>query len=392
MDAPAGLAASLALIHDMREEGWPSMDQMGELLTSRLPLVAPGLRVTAVRHPLVRVVSRFAPADSSRAAFLADRVINRMALYPRRLRREVRGRFDLYHVVDHSYAQLVHDLPPGRTIVTCHDVDTFRSLAQPEDEPRGALFRAMTRRILGGLRRAAWVVCGSEAARDDLVRLGLADPSRLRVVRNGIDPALLDAPPPEARRRAAALWPADDGAVDVLHVGNDIPRKRVDRLLHIVAALRETGLRPRLIRVGSPIQPHHRQLAGQLSLTDRIVELPFLDRDVLRAVYERCAVLLLPSDREGFGLPVVEAFAAGRPAVISDIPALREVAAGLATSVVDGAPAAEWVEAIRHALAQEGRDEGARSRDRRAHAASLTWDQHVRGLIPIYASLLGRHS
>ena len=67
-----------------------------------------------------------------RPLFFADRVLNRMVLYPRRVQQEVRGRFDLYHVVDHSYAQLALASPRSRTIVSCHDIDTFRSLVQPD--------------------------------------------------------------------------------------------------------------------------------------------------------------------------------------------------------------------------------------------------------------------
>ena len=58
---------------------------------------------------------------------------------------------------------------------------------------------------------------------------------------------------------------------------------------------------------------------------DAIVVLPFVDRATLAAVYRRAALALLPSEREGFGLPLVEALACGTPVVASDIPVLREV-------------------------------------------------------------------
>jgi glycosyltransferase involved in cell wall biosynthesis len=243
----------------------------------------------------------------------------------------------------------------------------------------------MTRRILRGFRRAAVVVCASEASRDDAVRLKLTEASRLRVVPNGIDPAFLDEPSQEAQDRAAALLPAQRGVVDVLHVGSDIPRKRIDRVIDIVATLRKRGRWVRLVRVGAPFRPEHRQRIADLVVND-VVELPFLERDVLRAVYGRCDVLLLTSDREGYGLPVIEAFAAGKPVVASDIPALRETAGGLATLVrPDALP--DWVAAVERAIT-DGDPDGALGAARRAHAAGLTWNRHVLGLLPIYEELL----
>jgi glycosyltransferase involved in cell wall biosynthesis len=380
------IAGTLAVVHDMVEEGWPSMDQMGRLLVSRVPALAPGLRVTPVTHRLRRVTS-VGPLASVRPVFFADRVLNRMIVYPRRVRREVAGRFDLYHVVDHSYSQLILELPGERTVVTCHDVDTFRSIVKDGEDPRPIWFRTMTRRILRGFRRAAMIVCVSEAARDDLTRFGLADPSRIHVVPNGIDPALLEPPSDAAREQAKALLPPQRGVFDLLHVGNDIPRKRLDRVIDIVATLRKRGHWIRLVRVGSPLRPETRLRAQELAMND-VAELPYLDRDVLRAVYERCDLVLLPSDREGYGLPVVEAFAAGKPVVVSDIPALRESSGGLATCVKPDA-LSEWVEAIERVL-REGDPSGALAAVRRARAAARTWDDHVRGLLPLYAELLDR--
>jgi glycosyltransferase involved in cell wall biosynthesis len=384
MTRDARLTGSIAVLHDMVEEGWPSMDQMGHLLTTRVPALAPGLSVTPVHHRMIRMMS---PVALGRVGplFLADRILNRMVLYPRRVRRAVSGRFDIYHVVDHSYAQLALALPPQCTIVSCHDIDTFRSLVQAEEDPRGPLFNAMTRRILAGLRRAAIVVCGSAAAHDDLVRFDLVDPARLRVVPNGIDPALLEPPPAAARSRAAGLLPAERGVADVLHVGNDIPRKRLDRLVDIVVRLRKRGHRIRLVRVGSPLRPETRQRMAALAFTD-IVELPFIERDVLRAIYARCNLLLLTSDREGYGLPVLEAFAAGKPVVASDLPALRESSGGLAT-LVPADSLDEWVDAIERVLGSEDPG-GALAAERRVHAAARTWDDHVRGLLPVYEELL----
>ena len=58
---------------------------------------------------------------------------------------------------------------------------------------------------------------------------------------------------------------------------------------------------------------------------DAVRVLPFVSPEVLAAVYRRAAMTLLPSESEGFGLPVLESLACGTPVVLSDIPVLREI-------------------------------------------------------------------
>src|SRR5215217_6010300 len=107
------LQGSVAVLHDMVEEQWPSMDQMGELLTSRLPVLAPGLTVTPIRHRMARVFSP-GPLAAIRPLVAVDRVLNRMVLYQRQLRETLSRPLDVYHIVDHSYAQLALELPADR--------------------------------------------------------------------------------------------------------------------------------------------------------------------------------------------------------------------------------------------------------------------------------------
>src|SRR5437879_4234511 len=151
----------IALLCDFTEEHWPSMDQVAAMLLDRLRAeYADTLLVTAVRPRFVRLFSRF---TASRDAFFnADRILNRFVQYPRRLR-QIRNRFDVFHVIDHSYSHLVHHLPAASTVVTCHDLDTFRCILAPASEPRRWPLRALTRRIAAGLCSAARVTCVSPA-------------------------------------------------------------------------------------------------------------------------------------------------------------------------------------------------------------------------------------
>ena len=66
-------------------------------------------------------------------------------------------------------------------------------------------------------------------------------------------------------------------------------------------------------------------MVEDLQIGNSIVVVPFLTRRELAAVYRRATILLMPSEAEGFGLPVVEAMASGTPVVATDLAVLREV-------------------------------------------------------------------
>lgn len=375
----------VALCADFLEEGWPSMDLVADMLLDRLTREHAGeIDATLIRPPLPRRLSRL--ARGTRVVGL-DRVAGRMWDYPR-LAKTIADRFDIFHVVDHSYAQLVHELPGDRTVVTCHDTDTFRSVIEPEREPRSAAFRAMTRRILGGLRKAGHVVCDTEATREALIsKAGFAE-QKTSVVHNGPHPSCTPYPEASSDYEAARLLGPPRSAIDLLHVGSAIPRKRIDHLIRIMAAL---GRRARLVRVGGAFAAEQAALARDLGVSN-VVVLPFLDRSTLAAIYRRSALLLLPSEREGFGLPLVEALSCGTPVVASDIPALREVGGEAVTYCpvgdVDG-----WSRTIAALLderAERPADWARRREEGIRHAEAFSWSTYASEIAALYARMAGR--
>ena len=378
----------VAVMADMLEEGWPSMDLVAEMLVDRLAKEhEAGIAARLVRPPMRR---RFSGRATSGPGFSADRLAGRFVDYPR-LARSIRGDFDVFHVVDHSYAQLVHALPAARTLVTCHDLDTFRSVLHPEAERRSLPFRVMTRRILRGLEKAGHIACDTEATRDGLVAHAHIDPARTSVVHNGPHPSCTPASEAAADSEARRLL-GPRGTIDLLHVGSTIARKRLDTLLRVFAAVRRAYPRARLVRVGGPFTAEQRALVRELHLDGMILVLPFLDRATLAAVYRQSAVLLLPSEREGFGLPVLEALACGTPVIASDIGALREVGGSAATYCPPDDVEA-WATAVLAALAERSADPDAWVRRQQtgvARAASFSWSRYAAELVPLYRALAGR--
>jgi glycosyltransferase involved in cell wall biosynthesis len=379
----------VAILADYLEEGWPSMDLVADMLFDRLQREHAGSVAPSLVRPVMRRRAGRLPG-SGRLTWSSglDRLTNRMWDYPRVVA-DLNGRFDLFHIVDHSYAQLVHRLPAARTLVTCHDLDTFRSVLDPSIEPRSALFRAMTRRILDGLRLAGHVACDTAATRDALVaRAGVAA-DRTSVVPNGPHPSCTPQAEASADFDAARLLGPRGDVVDLLHVGSTIPRKRIDVLLRIFESLRAADRHVRLIRVGGPFTAAQRALARDLGLAESIVVLPTLDRSTLAAVYRRSALLLMPSEREGFGLPVLEALACGTPVVASDLAALREVG-GFAAMYCPVEDVEAWQRTVLRLLDERTQNPAQWNLRRDAgirRAAAFSWSHYANEIVAIYARM-----
>jgi glycosyltransferase involved in cell wall biosynthesis len=367
-------ALRLAVLSDYPEEGWPSMDLCAEQLLAGLP---PGVAPERVCPPFRRRLGRL-PLPR-RLAFNADRLLNRHADFPSHLRGRARW-FDAFHVVDHSYAQLVHALPPGRAGVFCHDLDAFRCLLDPRRDPRPRWFRLLARRVLAGLRKAVAVFYATDAVRAEAERFGLLDPARLVYAPYGV----------------AAEFLAESGSEDdavragvpyLLHVGSCVPRKRVDVLLDVFAAVRAGRPGLRLVQVGGDWTPAQRDQIRRLDLTGAVAQERGVSRARLAAWYRGAAAVLQPSEAEGFGLPVAEALACGAAVVASDLPVLREVG-GDAARYCPVADVPAWADAVGRVLDDPGAAPPPAAR--RAHGRRFSWPAHAATVADAYRRLAGR--
>jgi glycosyltransferase involved in cell wall biosynthesis len=310
-----------------------------------------------------------------------------MCDYPRYLRR-VLGDFDLFHLIDHSYSHLLHELPAGRAMVTCHDLRTFRCLLEPISEPRGRAFRMMTRRILTGLQRACAVSCVSGSTRAELLQHRLVAAHQTVVIPNGVAPEYSLEPESSGDREAARLLgPA--GAVELLNVGGTTPRKRIDVLLRVAAAVRSRYPGLRLIRAGGRLTKAQASLADHLGLHQTIVELPFVNKQVLAAVYRRAALVLCPSEAEGFGLPLLESMACGTPVVASDLRAFRE-AGGAASEYAAVGDVRQWTTVVLDLVGQRHREPALWASRRQAcveRAGNFSWRESAARTAELYHDL-----
>ncbi len=249
----------------------------------------------------------------------------------------------------------------GRLLVTVHDV---LHLAEPRFVP-GVHRRAYARLMFAAVaRRATHVICVSKHTADELMRhTGLAA-SRITVVHNGVTPlGSGDASLPVTERPY------------ILAVGNVKPHKNLGVLLDAFAVLRDEiphdliivgrmeGFRTgdaEVIRRAEAMEPRVK-LVGEIS------------DEALGTYLSNAGALVFPSLYEGFGLPPLEAMAAGCPVVCSDAASLPEVC-GDAALLFDAERPEELVVRLRALLGDPRMADDLRTRGRQ-RAVEFSWER-----------------
>jgi glycosyltransferase involved in cell wall biosynthesis len=304
----------LAIISDYLEEEWISMNLCAEKLYEFLKSEHNDrISVTLIRP---KFICQFARTSNQKRLFKLDRFLNRFVYYPKYLKSIVND-YDFFHIVDHSYAHLAHYLPPKNTGVFCHDLDAFRSILQPELEPRPMWYKFMANHILSGLSKAKFIFYAASEIAKQIKTYQIGPKAEIKQALYGISSEF-----------STVSMVSTEGLIQypyLLHVGSCVPRKRIDVLLKIFARVSQIYPNLKLVKVGVNWLPEHIQLIAEHELQNSIVEMSNLEREEIAHLYQQAQLALLTSEFEGFGLPVIEALACGATVLVSDIPVLREV-------------------------------------------------------------------
>jgi glycosyltransferase involved in cell wall biosynthesis len=246
----------------------------------------------------------------------------------------------------------------------CPNVTVFHDLQHkrhPEyfrrfDLPAWNLFLALS------IRRSRILVADSEATREDLKRYYRVDDSRIVVAPLGVEPEFyaLERTTPEPFFLC----------VSTLH-----PHKNLDNLLSAFARFRHDRPDFRLVMTGvrgfytAAVESRIRELG----LTDSVRLTGWIERSELYDLFRRATAMIYPSTFEGFGLPVIEAMAAGLPLACSNIEPLHSIVAGAAIEFPPQDIAA--MTAAMQRLTRDTQDLVERGRQR---AAGFTWEETAR--------------
>jgi glycosyltransferase involved in cell wall biosynthesis len=241
------------------------------------------------------------------------RYLGGLSYWPKALRAEGFDIFEGFHL------PLVRS-PTGHTVLTIHDIRGF-------SEENGLIARALYKDVFErSLEKADQVITVSESVRTEI--LNRYPNTSISVIYNGIDiDAYADISEPEMLDVRQHLGLPDDY---LLAVGHFEKRKNYVRLIEAVAKLHERGSKLQLVIIGndSGELPSVRERIQDLRLSKHVTILSGLTDLEVRCVYKQCALFVFPSAYEGFGIPILEAMAAKRPMVISDIPVFKEITQG----------------------------------------------------------------
>ncbi len=281
--------------------------------------------------------------------------------YPWLARRAAREqRADIYHS-PLPRGPITKGSPPF--VVTVHDLVPIRF---PETTTRWSrIYSGVTfRRVLEAADR---IIAPSQDTADDLNALAGVSADKIRVVPNGVDETFFNRP--TVRTEPVAPY--------VLFVGTPEPRKNLPRLVAAMSLLSSRGLKERLVIVGGSGWGTEVRSSSNVELLGRVAD------DKLYSLYAQASCLVLPSLHEGFGLPALEAMAAGTPVVAANSGALPEVTGGAAV-LVDPLSIDSIADGISEAMA----DRNSLIARGKVRAREFTWTKAATLTARVYRELL----
>jgi len=270
---------------------------------------------------------------------------------------------DVVFVPYHLSTPLLAGRVPVVSVI--HDCVFERDAAAYGPSAFSLAYRAATRLAI---RSATALATPSQAARRDVRRFYGAELPAEAVLPHGVGAQFFSL---QGRPRPAGLCLPDRY---ILHVGAQRPHKNQRVLVEAMSALRAGHRGLGLVLVGQPdprFPDEVGKLVAALGVSDLVYRYASLEDRALLDLYANAAVFAYPSVVEGFGMPVLEAMAAGLAVVASDAEAVREVAAG-GSLIVPARTTAAWIQALDRLLTDPHTRRDLRERGQ-AIAARHTW-------------------
>lgn len=269
--------------------------------------------------------------------------------------------------------------PPtkAKKVTTVHDVSFLR---YPEVFPKRTI-RAQTNRLKWVKKECQIVIADSQATKKDLIDLLGFDEKKIKVIYLGVSDSWKEKPANIKKQEAIKKKYKIKGEY-ILSVGTLEPRKNLKAVIKAFNELKKHSLQ--LVLVGKPGWGEEiKQLAEKKD--PAIVVTGFIPDEDLVYLYKGARCFVYPSLYEGFGLPVLEAMAAGCPVVTSNISSLPEVA-GKAAILVNPQKTSEIRQAINEIIAIPQVSQNLRKKGL-IQANKFSWEKTARETLEVYKNV-----
>lgn len=270
---------------------------------------------------------------------------------------------------------------PCPSVVTIHDLLPFTLTATSSAQSR--LFWMLMRRMA---RHAMRIMTVSEFVKRDIVHHLGVPPEKVTVIYHGLHPSFCPVVPEQARAQLAERLGITGDYI--LFVGQLNPHKNIDKLIAAYAALPDSMRQRYQVLIaggGGSTRQALEALIIRQKLGRSVRLLGVVEDELLPPLYSMASVCVLPSEHEGFGLPVIEAMACACVVIAARRAALPEIV-GEAGLLVDPAEPRSLTGALEQALTDGALRQTLRARGL-ARAKQFSLDQTVSRFLQLFDAL-----
>ncbi|MDP2939862.1 MAG: glycosyltransferase family 1 protein [Candidatus Omnitrophota bacterium] len=275
---------------------------------------------------------------------------------------------DIYHTSS-------FDLKPPQRCQLVLTVQDVINKAYPKGHTQDTI-KTIDRQLKEVLPLAKRIVVDSECTKRDLLKWYPVDERIVRIVYPGVNPWF--------------SWQDVKKQDIILFVGTIEPRKNIENLIRAFDILKKQyHIAHKLMIIGMKgwMCEGVFSLVKELKLTQEVIFKDFIANENLAAWYSQAQVFVYPSFYEGFGFPIVEAFASGVPVVTSNVSSCQEIA-GEAALLVDPQSVEQLKDAILRLLEDKSLRESLINKGF-VRAKSFSWERAAKEVFSVYKEALG---
>lgn len=276
----------------------------------------------------------------------------------------------------------------GKTVVTVHDLAVYKI---PEVFPK--IKRTRARAVINLMvKHADRIIAVSNSTKNDIKEIFQYPEEKISVIHSGFDKRLFEESK-LSREKVLDKFGIRDGNKYILFLGTIEPIKNITRLFEAYKMFKEKCEKEgkkcihKLIVAGKNgwLSQEYRQITKDLGIAKDIIFTGYIIGDELVPLFKNADFFVMPSLYEGFGMTVLEAFATGTPAIVSNVSSIPEVA-GDAAYLVDPLNTASIADAMFRFATNENLKNEYREKGKK-QVEKFNWEKCARETLEVYRSL-----